>query len=383
MKNLNKGFSILYLVIIISIILSLWVVVLNKQKFFNLMVEQTHIKNMLLKNISSKYSLSTNKLLSDNNDWWWFNPSISCPVSISYISWWISQWTGNSQAYFNNSLWEYICSWSLMWNNLNLFYTWSYQLFGSWTLWTENFSISKVGSDFVWNLISWDTIKFAVTWLSNIDWNKNSDDYKATSTWSFYYPNWWFDNDIDARILLFWYIPRSFDFFNIFWSNTQINNFIDSNTNNDDIIFKKVLQTNTWAIYLDVDDDVNLKIVEFDKKLYDEKKYLKVVNQINVEKAWWIYSWFLQKDYSFSPEQNSDTLYFDFATKDYWIFIKTWTWVISDYISYNLKIYDELGNWVYISPIKDDWNTIEYLWYDIIENNWQYIPYLSKFFRLK
>jgi hypothetical protein len=47
------------------------------------------------------------------------------------------------------------------------------------------------------------------------------------------------------------------------------------------------------------------------------------------------------------------------------------TWAY-DSIRYNIKVFSDSQSWVYINPIKDDTNLIEYLWNNILINNWHF-----------
>ena len=80
-------------------------------------------------------------------------------------------------------------------------------------------------------------ISFSVSslaWVDSIDDNFNSDNYQAGSTWNTYYPNNFQDDDNLARKLIYSYITPNSWFVNIFWSNSNIAEFINDNSNNND-----------------------------------------------------------------------------------------------------------------------------------------------------
>ena len=114
----------------------------------------------------------------------------------------------------------------------------------------------------------------------------NSDNYQAGSTWNTYYPNNFQDDDNLARKLIYSYITPNSWFVNIFWSNSNIAEFINDNSNNNDSLNAKLWQTGSWYLYLDVDGSFSLKLVKFNKSSYDDTGELIPFEVLETSNIW-------------------------------------------------------------------------------------------------
>lgn len=202
------------------------------------------------------------------------------------------------------------------------------------------------------------------TMLKNI-YNKadiSSKDFVLDSTWTY--------------LKIKWYIKSNSDFNNIFWSNTEINNFINSSSYNQ---INKIWNIWSWKIYLDIDNSATLKFVEFDKSIYNSSSTLKYLSGFSFSIPTGSI-WYLTKNWIVSSWALADK--YDFSSKDYAIFLSyNSSWASRselDYLTYSIKIYDDYWSWIYINPIKLDSWLNKYLWYDIILSKWNYISKTMK-----
>lgn len=342
MKLKNKAFWIIYLFFLITIVLVFWVVILNKQSYFEKNMEFTRIQDILSKNILTNSSLSLSYHKENNSNSWIYVPFLSCPEEVKYFSWSELISTGKTIFYQN------YCSWTLKNSTLNLFYNWTYSNFSSWTLWLDNFNLY---------------------WTNYLTWDINLNDKI-----SFEKSNIFDDRFVKARTEINWIILKNTWFNNIFWINDEIRSFIDKNTNNI-WNFLNISKVGSWIIYLDINDTFSWKIVEFDKSLFNIENKLLKINELNFWSDGWILG-YLQNDLSFSWTI-WDPKIFDFKNKDYALFLSYNTWSLDD-IRYNLKVYTDTWSWVYINPIKDDSDKIEYLWNNILINNWIFLNKIYK-----
>lgn len=220
-----------------------------------------------------------------------------------------------------------------------------------------------------WNLWDWDEslLEFDSSWLwwwNWVDIDFNSDNYSSTSSWTINYPDDYFDDDNLARLFVSWNINSDFDwFYNIFWNNSQTNDFIDSNPNNDynPSFFIKSWEVTDWKLFLDIFSEENnldyeLKIVEFDKSYFDSSSSLITTNIYSISNLQ-DNSWYIQLNWGDLSLNNSTTwneFSFDFLNKDYAIFVKN-NWEKS--LSYKIN-WEENITWkqIYLNPIDDSKN---------------------------
>lgn len=231
-----------------------------------------------------------------------------------------------------------------------------YELISWWT--EEIWQWERVFNDSDNTLISFD--ETWIGWWDLIDDDFNSDDYKVTSSSWVYYFDDFEDDDVIPRKIIFWNIEANTEYQNIFWNNYKTNAFIDKNTNNVDIINKKISEVTQWHLLLDI---FNKDIVNYDLKIiyFNHDKY-KNENTLLAEESYvwtWLTSnfWYIQlynNNLSLSPTKTWNEFVFDFVNKDYWIFI---TNITNWNLTYRLSSYDASWSWVYLNPIDDsiDW----------------------------
>jgi len=217
----------------------------------------------------------------------------------------------------------------------------------------------------VWNTSFWDTDNtiFSFTslwiwWWDNIDDDFNSDNYRAASDNSTYYSNSFQDDDVVPRLTFFWSINIIDNYYNIFWSNYKTNEFVRTNTYNNDGLNSKIWSVTNWYMLLDLyREDWNLnydmKIIEFNRELYEDNFTLLPINSTEwlnlTQNIWYIQSnsWVL----SLSQNKTWKEYVFDFKNKDYAIFINNKVkWKLS------YKLTWETTTWtnIYINPINEN-----------------------------
>lgn len=202
--------------------------------------------------------------------------------------------------------------------------TWDERWVSANTLWDSDNTIFYFDSDWI-------------GWVDNVDDNMNSDNYKATSTWSILYPialwyPWHFiDDDITPRLTIFSSIPpKNTEYYNVFWNNYITNKIINENTNNDDLPTQlvKIGDVDRGYLFLDIFSniqnnlDYNLKIIEFDKNAYSNRNTLLPKNVWETKNIMNNH-WYLQLNWgvlSISRYKTGNEFEFNFRDKDYAIF---------------------------------------------------------------
>lgn len=169
---------------------------------------------------------------------------------------------------------------------------------------------------------------------------------------------------------LFWFIPNNGEYYNTFWYSKNARDFFSWAVVVETENYKKISDISSFYLDIDVEDAFDLKIIQWDKGYYNlSSQLLPLTTQEFSYENWQV--WLLQNDGTIS----SSTwwlLLFD-TQNDYSFFIKTWSWVVWDYMRYELRAFEnETSSWVVINPIYQENSKIFYLWYDIkkIENNY-------------
>jgi len=223
-------------------------------------------------------------------------------------------------------------------------------------------------ASWIWDTTFWDTdstlISFNsdwVGWNDNIDDDLNSDNYRVTSSDWNYYADWYQDDDVIPRLFVFWNIDDGQEMYNIYWSNYKTLEFIDNNTNNNDILNIKMWNISDWLLYLDMfspnDITFDIKIIEFDAVKFQNEYTLFPLKSFK-----WTdlnnYIWYIQNNswsLDLSTVKTWNEYVFDFQNKDYAIFITNKT--VWD-VSFRLNWETQSGTWIYINPIDDSFTGI-------------------------
>lgn len=183
------------------------------------------------------------------------------------------------------------------------------------------------------------------------DDNFNSDDYSLKiNTWSAVSPLY-YDDDADARLKNFWYVFADTDWYNAFWVNSDIRNFVDINTNNADGINVKIGESNDAYMRIDIDKNFALQLYELDKDSYDNYSQIVPVEKFSSSGVNLPQIWYLQNDLSLSAAITGNEYVFDFENKDYALFIKNFG---SGTLLYQIEAETQSGSGIYITPLRDD-----------------------------
>lgn len=335
MNKTKKAFWIIYVFFLITLILSFWVIILNKQSFFEKSIDFMQKQDILAQEILSQAKISFNENIKNNENSWNYKPFITCPQDVKMSSWSEIISTGNT-IYENN-----MCSWSLQGETINIFFSWSFDTFSSGTLWWTGFQLS------------WATIlEGTFSWM----------------TLSFEKPNLFDDRFIKAKTQREGNIVKWEWYKNIFWSNIKVANFIDKNQNNT-WPFPKLSQLEKAVLYFDVNDSFSGKIIQFDKNIFTTQNKLVKTQEYNFFSQSGT-TWYLQENLTLSGNIWTPKI-FDFDKNDYAVFLAYSTWILNN-IRYTFKVLTENATGTYINPIRDDREIHEYLWNNIFIKDNQY-----------
>lgn len=336
MKN-KKWFTLIYIFLVLTLASILWILIVNKQSFFEKENENNFFSDILSKNILFNWDIYINNHLQANSSGWLYLPILSCPNNINYYSW-ISLIDTTNTSFVNN-----VCSWILNWQSLNISYSWNYTTFWTWIIWNSGFTL-------IWtNILTWTlTSPYSLSFQKPIIIN---------------------DKFIKQRTNISWIISKNSWYNFIFWNNKEIRDFIDSNTNNTWWILK-LSNISTWYLYLDISDWFSWKILELNRNIYETQKRILKLSEYTFSNTWWIIG-YLQNNNSINSVITWNEKIFDFKNKDYILFLSYSSWSFNN-IRYNVKVFNNDLSWVYINPIKDDTEKVEYLWNYLIYKDLNY-----------
>ncbi len=331
----KKAFWIIYVFFLISFILSFWLVILNKQSYFEKKIELIHIEDILLKNIMTDANISLKNHKDNNVNVDLYIPILSCPQDVKIFSW--AELIDESSLIFQNQT----CSGVLNGENLEIYFNTEYNHFSTGVLWWTEFSLDGE------SVLSWSFSHYEI---------------------SFNKPTIFDDRFVSSRLEKTGVIFPGNGFQNIFWNNSKIHDFIEKNSHNIPP-FEKLWQTSSWVLYFDVNDSFSGKIVRFDRQLFDTQNKILKSEEISFSHQWWVV-WYLQDDLTFSWVLGNPKI-LDFHNNDYAIFLSYQTGALNN-IRYHLRIFTPSWTGVYINPIQDYGEKIEFLWNTIsfIGNNW-------------
>ncbi len=377
MRRYKKAMMLVYVIVLINIAVILWAVIVYNA--FTLMMDYKiiNVDKLLSYDLSRKWKFTVTLSRQFNSDGGWFNDNFSCPDPITMSGFTYRDTNVSSSMVFS---WGIYCSWSYRWNFLEIYldetltdfiwvnYWWSYVDLSTWTL-DREWLLTFEDSDITKIEFSGD----AYIKPDGIDDDFNSDNYNKDSIDNIVYPWNYEDNDDKSRKYIYWYIPPDEKFYNIFWSNSQIIDFIKNNSNND----YWVNLDNQWYLYLNLSSSAILKIVKFDKTVYNSLWELLPVGNGLLEKELLWSLWYVQNDLNLSSAKTWNEYIFDFTSYDYAIFLKN-TW--SDVLSFNLQWESLSWEKMYINPVNDSWDNIEVLTNTVmIDADGRYFWKVSKF----
>jgi len=160
-----------------------------------------------------------------------------------------------------------------------------------------------------------------------------------------YFDSWSLDS-------VHWYIDYNSWLTNIFWNNSDFSDFMSFYT----WTYSIPASVSSWMLTISTDTWFYIKVVEFDKNYYDIQHNLKIVKEWSWVFWTWV-SWYIWLSWSDIIIDSSSwaSLIFDFARKDYWIFLN-YSWspdINAKPLKYILHWLDFSWNPVIINPVKD------------------------------
>lgn len=343
MQQTKKASSVIIIIVLLTMWLILWTIIIQKKFSIDNILKNFEIKSKLSQNISDD-SLLLNTHLKNNTWNWSFKDMIYCPNEVKYMSGIFLEGSSSTIKYFDNN--NYYCSWNINGNSLKIYFNDDFNNFTWWVLWSSWFTLTYNNPWYSWSIDS-KSIEFSYN-LNNI---------------SLYNDSLW-------RKEIIWKAYKT-DYKSIFYINDEIRDFIDNNTNNTSSYTKNISQVSSGSLFLDITLSGGLswtwiiKIVEFEKSSTNEL----IKKEVILENELLYWSWNIKKNWS--------DLYLDFTSWDFWVFLKSKD---DEYVYYKFRIYDNSWSWVFIIPIKDDTENIEYLNSNIIieKNNYIKETYLIK-----
>ena len=385
-KTINKWNVLVYALIIINLALIFVYIVSSRTNIFLSNVINDQNNSQLSANIQRKADIAFKYDYLYNQDWSWFTNTRLCPSSIVF-SWTTASGTiitiTGSTAYFDSNNTIY-CSWSNNYWTTNIYFSNDFLSF-SWitfsgsslrTLTNDNVVTVTWWLTFTGNVFSWsinDSQNSIVTFSwniapSHIDANFNSDNYMCSSTWIINYPNFSCDDDINARKNITWYIESTWWYFNVFWNNSRISDFIADNPNNTNSWVALLWNTWTWLLFLTLSDFAYIKLIQFDKTKYDSTNELVKTGEydwyMSTTSSWYIA--FSGSNIVLNPVA-SNTISFDFVNNYYALFLSYSWWTYGANLQYTLSWTDANGYPIILNPLDDyDPNYFKFLGYDII-----------------
>lgn len=353
---------LVYTMVLVVIGVFMATVVLNIAVQLSVEYDLRNIEISIWEIIKTKWDLTIKYAKDVNQTWDGFRDILSCPENIT-LSWSTirTTWVDTELRFIDDTIVCHVNS-AHSGNDLDIFFNSDYTDLEFAELWSSQVAINSWS--LAWNFPDSDStnISLANNWYfspDGIDDNFDSDNNNIFSSWSLNYPDWYLDNDADARLLQYWYILEWSGFYNIFWSNSKIKKYIWDNSNNLDGINEILWDSSSTYLWIDANMDHAMYLYEIDKDIYDLSSELVVKSLLTwTGQTWWV--WYIQNDLSISPD-DSNAYDFDFSSNDYAIFIEnTSSWALL----YQLRA-ESWVTWsaVYINPLKDDDATIlSHLW---------------------
>lgn len=374
MKKTKNAIVLIYVLFLVTLAVVFATILLNNNAFLFSITNYFENDSKLYTNIDSDAKIMIEIDRDVNSNWSWFIDNISCPSwNTVNMSW--TTLTENIKIDILTYDWDYYCEWSYQSQAVKIYFNSGFTDFDEATYWANIVSMSS----WIWNNVFWDSDStlIDISWSAyfNPDWiddDFNSDDYLVTSAWV-YYPNDFQDDDNSARKLLFWYVPVDYWYKKVFWNTKKTLKIIDENTNNNDTLNEKIWNVNAWYLYFDVDADFDIKLLKFNKSIYNESNELIRLETLTWALNAWI--WYLQWNWwvlSLSATKTWNEYEFDFVNDDYAIFIKR---IWAGTLLYKITWETTTWTWIYITPIDDsDNNIIKYLWNEIlIDEQWRFL----------
>lgn len=359
-------------------------VVLNIAVQLSVEYDNRNIEVSMTSIIKTKWDLAMKYARELNSTGSGFTDILSCPTGIT-MSWSTLRTTGIStqMRFLTGSI---VCSNPAAHNGweLSIFLNDNYDdiefaQFRWFQTWVNSGSLAWTFSD---SDLTQITIPNTTYFASDgFDDNFDSDNYSVSSSWSIFYPDGYLDDDSDSKLIQYGYVLEGSWLYNVFWSNTKIKQYIQSNSNNINTIHQTLWSTWSWFLQLDINGDHAIFLYQLDKNTYNNSNEMIVTSLLTG--TWQTGGvWYLQNDMTIANSTNN-AYNFDFIGNDYALFIEN-TW--SGSLLYQIRAESSLtGSWVYINPIDDsDPFVFSYLWsHVLVDDEWKLIGDMFEVFWLK
>lgn len=358
------------------VLVVLWVfmaaVVLNIATELSLEYDNRNIEVTLVNTIETKWDLAMKYARDLNDTGSGFIDNIWCPTSITMSgSTAATTWFSSTIRYSGSVVY---CEWTHNGNPVSFYFNSDYT-----DLWFANYEWSDIGvnsSQQTGTFTDADGTYLDITSSypltpDNMDDNFDSDDYSVYSTWAMVYPDWYVDNDAEAKLLTYGYVLRWAGLYNMFWSNKKMQEYIDQNAHNDDPVNAKIWDVSAARLYLDMNRSFKLILYEIDDEQYLETHEF-VAENVVTGTGQFASIWYLQDDLSLSSTITGNEFIFDFVNNDYALFAENTS---SGSLLYRVSAEEiATGSGIYITPLQDDDTSIfSYLWGHIFVNERWYL----------
>lgn len=349
----NTWSVLVYTLILVGISFIMALAILSLSSLLASNAEYQDITRKLSNNVISKWKLSikyTNFLNSNGSG---FIDTIGCPsnvtmsgtvhISTSATTLWYQSGSILCRGIHNSNPFEiWFSTWGL--DDANVSYLWE-------TVSTNLGVASTNFSDGDATLVTFSA-SFPLS-PDSFDDNFDSDNFHISSTGSTLYPEWYQDDDVLARKIVYGYATPNQWFTNMLWTNSETSEYISNNTNNADGV-NEILwsMTSSWKVFLDINQPHRLKVYVFDKWSYNATREL--IPKATYESTDILgrvgYLQEINGELSISTGSTVDDFEFDFTLNDYGLFVKNNG---GSSLLYKLQVYTQTGTWVYINPIDD------------------------------
>lgn len=365
----TKGNVLIYSLVLVNLALLLALAMFNNFFVFINNTEGSNIDKRLSNNILEKWALFAKYTRTLNSNGNGIVDAIGCPSTVT-LSW--SSVASPSVPELVNYNWGLYCWWTHNGTGYYIYFNPEFTAFSGAIYYGDAINLSAA---WIWArpFVDYDATTIDIsggipTLADGFDDDFNSDNYRISGSGTTMFPWWYIDDDAVARTSVYGYISPQSEYSSIFWSNDRVQTYIEGNANNADSYYERLWDVSTWVLYLDVDRNYDMKILQFDRTRYNSTKEL-IVNDViettDIEASIWYIqnnAWVL----SLSPDITGNEYIFDFTANDYAVFLdNTGSWVLT----YVMTGESSSWSWIYLNPIDDSGaGSIKYLWAEIIQD---------------
>ncbi|MDD2870503.1 MAG: hypothetical protein PHS49_00805 [Candidatus Gracilibacteria bacterium] len=370
MKKNKKAIVLIYVLFMVTISVIFATILLNNNSYLFNVSDLFEVDSKLLSNIDSDAYTSVQINSEKNTDGSGFVDNISCPGPASVtMSGTTNTATIGTTLVYSGSIY---CEGNYLGDSVKLYFNTGITdiveaEYKGFILALSGGSGATDFGDTDNTFIDFSAYNYFVS--DGIDDDFDSDNYMVTSTGNTstgtYYSSGYQDDDVFARKHFYGFISPDFGYKKVFWNTSSTLKMIDENTNNNDNLNTKIGNVTSGYLYFDVDSDFDIKLLKFDKGVYDETKELKVLQSLNGALSASI--GYLQNNagtLDLSETITGNEYTFDFQNNDYALFIKS---VGTGSLLYTISGFSSTGTGIYINPIDDSaTDSVRYLGNEIL-----------------